>query len=113
MENELREILNKIQYSTGLTQEKIAQRIGYSRPHLTTAVRNNTKGKILDTLKREFADVLATPKDKEAHLESKVTGLHAVAVGLYAKVHNVSAEEAVIHVERIMRLAAEQQLSGA
>ncbi len=79
--NELKEIVSEIQFRLKLSQDEIAQRIGYSRPHLTKAINNNLGGKILETLKREFQDILqyvpgATPlpvvtDNQETYLQTR------------------------------------------
>lgn len=58
MHKEIRDIIYEIQYKLDLTLEQIAERIGYTRQHLSRAIKNGTKGKLLEIIKREFADIL-------------------------------------------------------
>ena len=67
MSKALRDIIAEIQFRLKLTQEEIAERIGYSRPYLTNAIKNNSTGKILDTINREFSEILQyVPRETEA-----------------------------------------------
>lgn len=54
----INQIIAEIQYKLDLTQEQIADKIGYSRTRLSTAIKENATGKILEMLKMGFADVL-------------------------------------------------------
>lgn len=58
MSNELKDLIEKIQYVTRLTKGQIAEKAGYTREHLSVAAKNNTKGKIYETLERIFAQEL-------------------------------------------------------
>ena len=58
MSNKIKEIVSEIQFRLDLTQEQIAERIGYSRPYLTNAINKNAGGKILDSLIKEFGEIL-------------------------------------------------------
>lgn len=58
MSKNINQIVAEIQYKLNLTQEEIADKIGYSRTRLSTALKDNATGKILDMLKLGFADVL-------------------------------------------------------
>lgn len=56
---EIGELVKKIQYVTNLTIEQIADRIDFSRPHLTTLIKSGESKKVLDRLKTRFAAELA------------------------------------------------------
>lgn len=58
MSNELKDLIDEIQYRSKLTQKQIAEKVGYTREYLSQAVRNNTKGKIITMLRKEFKDVI-------------------------------------------------------
>lgn len=74
MSKNLRDIIYEIQYKLDLTLEQIAERIGYTRQHLSRAIKNGTKGKLLETIKREFADIL----DTEEHDVSDQTKIEVI-----------------------------------
>jgi len=65
MSNSLQELVDEIQFKLKCTQEDIAKRIGYSRPYLSNAIKKNTKGKIFEAIKREFAEILQNVSKKE------------------------------------------------
>ena len=58
MSNKIAEILKKIQFETDLTQQEIAERIGYTRQYLGVALKKGNNGKILKLLEAEFAEIL-------------------------------------------------------
>lgn len=64
MPNELKDLVEKIQYVTRLTKGQIAERAGYTREHLSVAAKNNTKGKIYETLERIFSQELASDQNE-------------------------------------------------
>lgn len=66
MSNKLANIIAEIQYRLNLSQEEIADRIGYSRPYLSNAIKKDAKGKILDTIMKEFAEIVQNvPTEKK------------------------------------------------
>jgi transcriptional regulator with XRE-family HTH domain len=58
LSNKLADIIAEIQFKTKLTQEEIAERIGYSRPYLSNAIKKNAGGKVYQTIMKEFGEVL-------------------------------------------------------
>ena len=67
MSKNIKDIIAFIQYKLSLTQEEIADRIGYSRTRLNDAIRRNATGKILQQLKLEFAETLKESVDYDGH----------------------------------------------
>lgn len=63
MSNELKDLVEKIQYVTKLTRAEIAERAGYTREYLSMAIKKQTKGKIIDTLQKEFEKELHNNAD--------------------------------------------------
>lgn len=56
----LRKIVDEIVYRTGLTQEEIANRIGYRRPYFNTLINDPSMNatKVEGRLRAEFAEIL-------------------------------------------------------
>lgn len=60
---EIGELVKKIQYVTNMTIEQIADRIKFSRPHLTTLLKSGESKKALTRLKQAFAkEIAAAPE---------------------------------------------------
>lgn len=54
----LEEAIRKIKKATGLTQEEIADQIGYSRSQLSVAIKNGASDKMINALRSEFKEVI-------------------------------------------------------
>lgn len=52
------QMVKDIQYATNLTIEDIAERIRYSRPHLTVLLKQGESEKVVSRLQKEFKEVL-------------------------------------------------------
>jgi transcriptional regulator with XRE-family HTH domain len=55
---DLEEAIRKINKATGLTQEEIADKIGYSRSHLSVSIKTGGSKKLINALKSEFKDLI-------------------------------------------------------
>lgn len=112
MSNNLKEIVAEIQYKLNLSQEQIAERIGYSRPYLTNAIKNNTGGKIKDKIQREFKEILQiVPREtKKADIKQKVVNSDQVSSTSAALMEIAKANKLL--AESIM-VAAQSQLIDA
>lgn len=54
------EIVKEITFKTGLSQAEIAEKIGYSRPHLNRVMHGDEKGsdKVIGRLNAEFPEIV-------------------------------------------------------
>jgi DNA-binding Lrp family transcriptional regulator len=74
----LGDIVNEIKYRGKLTLDDIAEKIGYSRPYLSNAIKNNTGGKILEIIEREYSEILQkVPVQTEE--ETSIGALYTIA----------------------------------
>lgn len=58
MSNQAEILIKKIQYKTGMSLDEIAEKIGYSRPHLNNIKLKGGGAKIIGRLKEEFSEIL-------------------------------------------------------
>jgi len=57
MSNNLKELIDIVQFKLKVNQEEIAKRLGYSRGHLSTLIKSNDPS-CIQKVKIEFADIL-------------------------------------------------------
>jgi transcriptional regulator with XRE-family HTH domain len=79
--SELVELINLIKKATGLTQEQIAERLGYTRPYLSELKKSGGNDKVLKAIRHEFAKELENLTLQEpaepyhtSRLKKKLTG---------------------------------------
>lgn len=102
MSNKLKDIIDEIQFKLNLTQEQIANRVGYSRPYLTIAIKNGTEGKIYEKLKREFENVLQN-STKIIPVKDKAIAYDALFSVLVAELAALKAEKTGEPIQSIIR----------
>ena len=66
MSKNLKEIIAEIQFRYNVTQEEIAQKLGYSRPYLTKVINEGKDGKVLDKIRRAYPEIV--PKNTESKI---------------------------------------------
>lgn len=71
MSKELEILLDEIQNKTALTLEEIAEKAGYSRPHLNKAKKSGNDKKVVGRVREAFAQVLqnGTKGDKKLAID--------------------------------------------
>ena len=80
MSNRISEIVDEIQYRQKLTHEQIANKIGYSRPYFTDALKKGTSKKLIIALEKSFPEIVQNvlsedaPTYQQKRLQSKLNG---------------------------------------
>lgn len=80
MSNRISEIVDEIQYRQKLTHEQIANKIGYSRPYFTDALKKGTSKKLIIALEKSFPEIVQNvlsedaPTFQQKRLQSKLNG---------------------------------------
>lgn len=115
MSNSLKNIVSDIQYRLNLSQEQIAERIGYSRPYLTKAIKAGADGKLLETIKREFPEIAQknTFEEPEAEYFTKKIDANKAIGNLFEKGINITARLTVIEqmLEQLISLQTKKSIA--
>lgn len=109
-------LLKEVKHKRGMTTAQVAEAIGYSREHLSKEAKGNNEH-INSLIRDRFPDVFKseepTTVDHIAALSAMVQGIRHILVEHESKVNGISYAEAGLRVDKVLRSAAEQQLSGA
>lgn len=93
-------LIKNVKQATGLTQEGIAKRIGYSREYLSQAKKTNSEG-LYEMLEKTFRAEL-TALSKPGKPGSKENREKALIKMLYQRIAKIESERLGIPVEKVM-----------